>query len=70
MERITLAVEGMTCGGCVARVERALQAIGVAATVTRDPGRVTVESDGAVEPERIRQAIIDAGYPASVLASK
>ena len=69
MTRITFAVEGMTCGGCAARVERALQSIGVTGTVTRNPGRVTVEADGDANAARIGQAINAAGFPASVLTS-
>ena len=69
MARITFAVEGMTCGGCAARVERALHAIGVTGTVTRNPGRVTVESDGEAQAARVEQAINAAGFPASALSS-
>jgi copper chaperone CopZ len=60
-----LKVEGMTCSGCAARVEKAIRALpGVAsadadlpashATVVHDPSKIS--------PDRIRQAILAAGY--------
>jgi copper chaperone len=65
METVTLKVEGMTCGGCVASVTRVLKATpGVddavvrldarSATVTFDPARTSVPA--------LRSAIEDAGY--------
>ncbi len=57
-----LAVEGMVCGGCAGRVERALAATpGVtSATVTLEPGRAVVR--GQVDDERLREAVAVAGY--------
>ena len=68
METITLKVDGMTCGGCVASVTRVLKATpGVSdavvkleaksATVTFDPARTSVPA--------LKAAIDDAGYAAS-----
>ena len=68
METITLKVDGMTCGGCVASVTRVLKATpGVSdavvelaakrATVTFDPARTSVPA--------LKSAIDDAGYAAS-----
>jgi copper chaperone len=68
METVTLKVEGMTCGGCVASVTRVLKAApGVAdavvkldaksATVTFDPVRTSVSA--------LKSAIEDAGYVAA-----
>ncbi|HEY3177988.1 MAG TPA: heavy-metal-associated domain-containing protein [Casimicrobiaceae bacterium] len=65
METVTLNVEGMTCGGCVASVTRVLKAtpgVGDAvvrldtrsATVTFDPARTSVPA--------LKSAIEDAGY--------
>ena len=65
METVTLKVEGMTCGGCVASVTRVLKAtpgVGDAvvrldtrsATVTFDPGRTSLPA--------LKSAIEDAGY--------
>ena len=67
MERISLAITGMSCGHCVGAVRRALEgldgvrveqvAIGTA-TVAIDPARATADS--------ITTAIEDAGYLAHV----
>ena len=65
METVTLKVEGMTCGGCVASVTRVLKAtpgVGDAvvrldtrsATVTFDPAQTSVPT--------LKSAIEDAGY--------
>ena len=65
MESITLPIEGMTCGGCVANVERVLKAIdGVrSVNVSLDPGQAVVEFvPGSVNATHLRSAIEDAGY--------
>jgi copper chaperone len=65
MESITIPIEGMTCSGCVANVERVLKGIdGVrSVSVTLDPGEASVEFvPGRVNPARLRSAIEDAGY--------
>ncbi len=65
MERVTLAVDGMSCGHCVKAVDAALKSVeGVevervalgSATVAYDPSKVTM---GA-----IIDAVMDAGYEA------
>lgn len=66
MERVTLAITGMTCGHCVAAVKKALAAIpGVGevevtlspprAVVSRDPSRATMEM--------LTKATAEEGYP-------
>lgn len=65
METITMNVQGMTCGGCVASVTRVLQAVpGVTAvTVTRDPDAAKVTFDPArTGLPALRAAVEDAGY--------
>ena len=65
MESTTIGVKGMTCGGCVASVERVLRELeGVAkAHVSLDTAQVTVEFDaGRVTVDDLRAAIEDAGY--------
>jgi len=68
METVTLKVDGMTCGGCVASVTRVLKATpGVAdavvkldaksATVTFDPARTSVSA--------LKSAVEDAGFVAA-----
>jgi copper chaperone CopZ len=68
MQRIELAVQGMTCGHCVAAVRRALEeqdgvqveevAIG-SARVAYDPARTS--------PERLAAVVDEEGYAASVV---
>lgn len=59
---VSVAVEGMTCGGCRASLEGALSRLeGVTtAEVTLTPGRAEVH--GAVSEARVRDAIRAAGY--------
>lgn len=65
MESITIGIKGMTCGGCVASVKRALEGVdGVQrADVTLSPGQAKVEYiPGRVNDARLRSAIEDAGF--------
>ena len=65
METISLKVQGMTCGGCVASVTRVLKAVpGVAdVAVTLQPGVANVTFDPArTGSAALRAAIEDAGY--------
>jgi copper chaperone len=69
MTNMTLAIQGMTCGHCVKRVQQALAGTpGVAqATVTLDPGQAKVAFDEATAtPEQLAAAVATAGYSASV----
>jgi Cu+-exporting ATPase len=66
-EPIQLRIEGMTCGGCVARVERALQSVdGVAgARVNLTTEVATVEGDKtAPNRQALIEAVRRAGYDA------
>jgi copper chaperone len=65
METITMNVQGMTCGGCVASVTRVLKAVpGVRdVAVTLAPGAATVTFDPAsTDAPALRAAVEDAGY--------
>ena len=65
MDNVTLNVQGMTCGGCVASVTRVLKAVpGVTeAAVTLQPGVANVTYDPArTQPAALRAAIEDAGF--------
>ncbi|MEL4106357.1 copper chaperone CopZ [Oscillospiraceae bacterium WX1] len=65
MEKITLNVEGMSCGHCVARVEKAVTALsGVQSVAVSLEGKtVTVEFDPAVVAESaVKEAIEEQGY--------
>jgi copper chaperone len=65
MERVTIKIKGMTCGGCVASVERVLMELdGVdKVTVSLEQGQASVEyAPGKVNASDLQAAIEDAGY--------
>ncbi|MBC1730806.1 CopZ family metallochaperone [Listeria seeligeri] len=65
MEKLTLKIEGMTCGHCEARVEKALAEVdGVTnAKVSLEEGTATVEFEtGKVTEDSLINAVEDAGY--------
>jgi heavy metal translocating P-type ATPase len=63
---ITLAIDGMTCASCVARVEKALLAVpGVAsATVNLATERASLSTSGTVTDRDLVAAVSSAGYEA------
>jgi copper chaperone len=60
----TFTVEGMSCDHCVAAVTDALSRLENVRDVAVDlaTGAVTVESNGAVDPELVAAAVDEAGY--------
>ena len=63
MERLTLNIEGMTCGHCVRSVDQALKAVDGVAVEQVTIGKATVRFDpSATSTDRIAQAIADEGY--------
>ena len=63
MNNITLTVEGMSCGHCSARVERALNAIeGVSAKVDLEAKAASVTYPDTVTVDALKAAVTDAGY--------
>ena len=67
---VDLAVQGMTCASCVARVEKKLGKVpGVTATVNLalERAHVTVADDATVDPDALVEAVRAAGYDATVL---
>jgi copper chaperone len=65
MEKLTLAIDGMSCGHCVARVKQTLSAApGVHVNhVSIGSAAVTYDPD-ATSPDKIAGAVQAAGYPA------
>lgn len=62
---LDLPIEGMTCGACAARVERALNKLdGVTATVNFATEQAHVELTGAASPTHVVTAVEEAGYRA------
>lgn len=58
-----MMIEGMSCGHCSARVEKALNAIvGVSAKVDLENKCAEITVDGAVSNETLTKAVTDAGY--------
>ena len=65
MEHLSIKIDGMSCGHCVARVEKALKALDGVHVVRVEIGTAEVVYDPAKTPfARIREAIDDAGYTA------
>ncbi|MEO8187311.1 MAG: heavy-metal-associated domain-containing protein [Burkholderiaceae bacterium] len=65
MRTETMKVGGMTCGGCVSNVTKALNAVdGVKdVAVTLKPGAARIEFDeNATSPAQLRAAVEQAGY--------
>ena len=60
----TFKVEGMTCGGCVGAVSRAVQAVDKDAKVEVDLASKTVKVDSKVSPLQIIDVITNAGFEA------
>ena len=58
-----LQVEGMTCGGCANRVKRSVQAVDSNAHVEVDLARKKVRIETSVDVDRIKSAVVGAGYP-------
>lgn len=70
MEQTTIAIQGMSCGHCVASVKGALGRLDGVQVQEVKVGSATVAYDpGAVTPERIAQAVEEDGYPAQVAGS-
>ncbi|WP_179646970.1 heavy metal translocating P-type ATPase [Spinactinospora alkalitolerans] len=65
--RIELAIGGMTCASCAARVEKRLNRLdGVTATVNYATEKARVTFDGGVAPEDLVAAVEKAGYTAAL----
>ena len=61
--QVGLAVQGMTCAACAARVEKKLNAIGnVSATVNFATGQALVMAPESVPVRRLVEAVTSAGY--------
>ncbi|WP_321797852.1 heavy metal translocating P-type ATPase [Burkholderia sp. BCC1988] len=68
LQTVELTVDGMHCGGCTGRVQRALAAVPgvVEAAVDLDAHAATVTAHDAVTPAQLVDAIGAAGYRATV----
>jgi copper chaperone len=67
MEMLTLAIDGMSCGHCVARVTQTLAAAAGVQVHDVSIGSASLAYDAAIStPETIAAAVSAAGYPARV----
>ena len=65
MEKLYLAIDGMSCGHCVGRVSKALGALPGVKVEHVEVGSASVAYEPAViSPERLAQALEDLGYTA------
>lgn len=63
MERVTLAIDGMSCGHCVKSVEQALKGLDGVAVEQVAIGTATISYDPATTSvDRLRDAVEDEGY--------
>ena len=66
MERMTMGIEGMSCGHCVRAVSEALKEMDGVRVERVEVGSATVEYDPArVAPGAILAAVDDLGYTAA-----
>ena len=67
MSKVTLHIEGMTCGHCLNAVNRALATQPGTSIESVQMGRAVVET--SLAPEALVAAIEDAGYRATAVPS-
>jgi len=63
-----VSIEGMTCGHCVARVEKALKALPGAEGVKVDLKKNQAELKASLSDEAIRAAVVEAGYTVKAIS--
>ena len=71
MKTTRIEIEGMSCEGCVASTQRALQNVDGVRAVNVDlaAGQATIEHEDHVTPKVLLAAVTDAGYDAQIEAS-
>jgi copper chaperone CopZ len=64
--KVTLKVEGMTCGHCVGRVQKALDAAPgvIEAKVNLDSGTAEIRFGAGADTAGLAEIVTEAGYPA------
>jgi len=66
-----IAIEGMTCGHCQARVEKALNEIdGVKAKVDLKKNLAVIETDSSITDDLLRHTVEEAGYTVTSIEEK
>jgi Cu+-exporting ATPase len=70
METLHLRIAGMSCGHCIARVEKTLSKLPGVAVIKVEVGSAEGFYDPALSPfERIRAALDDLGYEAQAVTA-
>ena len=66
MPQTQLAVSGMTCDHCVRHVTDAISNVAgvLSVNVNLAEGIAVIESDSAINPEAVKEAVVAAGYSA------
>jgi len=65
MAQAKLTIDGMTCGHCVAHVQKALEGLSGVSVESVEIGRAVVTYDPtATDLPRIEETLADEGYPA------
>lgn len=62
---LQLTVPNMACGACAKNIANAVKALDTNATVTADPKTKKVDIETETAETAIREALEQAGYPAS-----
>jgi len=66
-----IAIEGMTCSHCQARVEKALNAVdGVKAKVDLKKNTATVEAGSQISDDLLKKTVEEAGYTVTSIEEK
>lgn len=66
-----IGIEGMTCGHCQMRVEKALNAVdGVKAKVDLNKKSAVVETDGTISDDVLKKTVEEAGYTVTSIEEK
>lgn len=66
-----IAIEGMTCSHCQARVEKALNAVdGVKAKVDLKKNTATVEAGSHISDDLLKKTVEEAGYTVTSIEEK
>lgn len=64
-----IKIEGMSCGNCVARVQKKLASLGVNAQVDLEKGTATVTCNNDIEDKILATAITDLGFDVTQITS-
>lgn len=70
MTKTTLSIEGMSCGSCVARIEKLLSRHPDIKSIAIDLREKKGVIQGDLPAEAVKKIIDDAGYPAQIVSQE